>query len=112
MMLARLYDLLGRASAGGSAIRSSREWFARRGFRCFTFAARVVDALDRTLAVHHSALRLPALELSIEHSAGEDGCRPVAPESERQHPSKNRQNQSASQAHRHSPFDEADRIMA
>ena len=73
-MLAGIDDLLG-------ARRASGEWFPGRGFRCFAFAARVIDTLNRTLSVHHAALRLPALELSIEHPAGEDGLSAIAAES-------------------------------
>jgi len=78
-MLAGLDDLLG-ASRGG------RERFARRCFRGLTLTARVINALDGILAVHHPVLTCLALELSVEHSAGEDGYRPIAAESEREHP--------------------------
>jgi hypothetical protein len=73
-MLAGLDDLLG----GG---RSSRERFARRCFGWFIFATRVINALDRILAMHHPAFSGLALELSIEHAAGEDGRSPIAAES-------------------------------
>jgi hypothetical protein len=36
--------------------------------------------------MHHPVLTCLALELSVEHSAGEDGYRPIASESEREHP--------------------------
>jgi hypothetical protein len=78
-MLAGFDDLLG-------ACRSGRERFARRCFGGLTLTARVINALDRIFAMHHPVLTCLALELSVEHSAGEDGYRPIAAESERQHP--------------------------
>ena len=78
-MLAGFDDLLG-------ASRSGRERFARRCFGGLTLTARVINALDRIFAMHHPVLTCLALELSVEHSAGEDGYRPIAAESEREHP--------------------------
>ena len=76
-MLAGFDDLLG-------ASRSGRERFARRCFGGLTLTARVINALDRIFAMHHHVLTCLALELSVEHSAGEDGYRPIAAESERE----------------------------
>ena len=78
-MLAGLDDLLG-------ACRSGRERFSSRCFGGSTLTARVINALDRIFAVHHPVLSCLALELSVEHPAGEDGCRPIAAESEWQRP--------------------------
>src|SRR4026208_832680 len=68
-MLAGLDDFLG-------ACRSGRERLSGRCFGGLTLTARVINALDRIFAVHHPVLSCLALELSIEHPAGEDGCRP------------------------------------
>ena len=91
-MLAGIDDLLG-------ACRSSREWFARRCFGGFILTARVIDALDRIFAVHHPVLVCLALELSIEHPAGEDGYRPIAAESGRQDPKRTGEHEGAKEAH-------------
>jgi len=72
-MLAGLKDLLG-------ACRSGRERFSSRCFGGSTLTARVINALDRIFAVHHPVLSCLALKLSVEHPAGEDGCRPIAAE--------------------------------
>ena len=72
-MLAGLDDFLG-------ACRSGRERFSSRCFGGLTLTARVINALDRIFAMHHPVLTCLALELSVEHPAGEDGSRPIAVE--------------------------------
>ena len=103
-MLAWLDHLLWGAS-------TRRGLLASRGFWCLRGSARLIDTRRGTLAVHRSALSCLALEPSVEHSAGEDGFRSVATESQGQHPNKSRQYQRAKQAHANSPFDQDTSIM-
>jgi len=91
-VLAGIDDLL-------APCRRSREWLARRRFGRFILTARVIDALDRIFAVHHPALVCLALELSIEHPAGEDGHRLIAAESGRQDPKRTGEHEGANEAH-------------
>jgi hypothetical protein len=49
--------------------------------------------------MRHSAWSRLALELSIEHSAGEDGYRSVAAEGQGQHPKRKAQNEGAKPGH-------------
>ncbi len=88
-MLARLNRLLGRDAT----------WGPRRAFGCFHRSVRLIDTRRSTLAMYRSALRCLALELSIEHSAGENGCRPIATESQRQNPNQSPKHEGANQAH-------------
>src|SRR6478672_3257299 len=54
--------------------------------------SRAIDPRSGILAMRHSAWSRLALELSIEHSAGEDGYRSVAAEGQGQHPKRKAQN--------------------
>jgi hypothetical protein len=74
--------------------------------------ARAIDARSRILdSMRRSAWSRLALELSIEHSAGQDGYRFVAAEGQGQHPQTSRQRWTAKQAHWISPSAEVTDIM-
>ena len=73
--------------------------------------ARAIDARSGILAMRHSACSRLALELSIEHSAGQDGYPFVAAEGQGQHPQTSRQHWTAKQAHWISPSAEVTDIM-
>jgi hypothetical protein len=61
--------------------------------------SRAIDPRSGILAMRHSAWSRLALELSIEHSAGEDGYRSVAAEGQGQHPKRKAQNEGAKPGH-------------
>ena len=109
-------SILGALAGIAGAIRACRRacralpTAVRRALRRLV-GARAIHTRSGILAMRHFAWSRLALELSIEHSAGQDGYRSVAAEGQGQHPQTSRQHWTAKQAHWISPSAEVTDIM-